>query len=113
MKFVLTILTLAAGLASADTLSIDLHAGSCQDTPFQTFRIGNINECHPAQEAFNFYVQHNIAQSFFGRNLGIRAFRNNDCTGPSSTNSLSNTKVGNIGSDSSVLDMLEKTEQKE
>ncbi|KAL7928297.1 hypothetical protein V8C35DRAFT_318494 [Trichoderma chlorosporum] len=92
MKSILAILTLAIGLVNADTLSIDLHAGSCSDTAFQTFTIGNINECHPANEAFNFYVQHNIAQSFFGRNLGIRAFRNNDCTGPFSTNSLSNAR---------------------
>lgn len=92
MKSVLAILTLAIGLASADTLSIDLHAGSCSDTAFQTFTIGNVGECHPAHEAFNFYVQHNIAQSFFGRNLGIRAFRNGDCTGAFSTNSLSNTR---------------------
>ncbi|KAL7917027.1 hypothetical protein ACQKWADRAFT_317624 [Trichoderma austrokoningii] len=92
MKSVLAIITLAIGFASADTLGIDLHAGSCSDTAFQTFTIGNINECHPAKEAFNFYVQHNIAQSFFGRNLGIRAFRNNDCTGPFSTNSLSNAR---------------------
>ncbi|PTB35255.1 uncharacterized protein TrAFT101_011342 [Trichoderma asperellum] len=92
MKSILAILTLAVGLASADTLTIELHAGSCSDTAFQTFTIGNVGECHPAHEAFNFYVQRNIAQSFFGRNLGIRAFRNGDCTGPFSTNSLSNAR---------------------
>ncbi|KAK0755456.1 hypothetical protein N5P37_011964 [Trichoderma harzianum] len=99
MKSILAILTLAVGLALADTLTIDLHANGCDDTPFQSFTIGNIGECHPARQAFNSFVQRNIAQSFFGRNLGIRAFRNNDCTGPSSTDSLSNTRqcVGNEG----------------
>lgn len=91
MKSVLAILTLAISFTSADTLSINLHAGSCSNTAFQTFTIGNVGECHPAHKAFNFYIQHNIAQSFFSRNLGIRAFRNGDCTSAFSTNSLSNT----------------------
>jgi hypothetical protein len=100
MKVFTTLLApIPLGLAAADTLSIDLHANSCQDAAFQSFTIGNINECHNANQKFNVYVQHNIAQSFFGRNLGIRAFADPNCGGPSSTNSLSNARscVGGAG----------------
>ena len=87
------------GLVAADTLTIDLHANNCGDTAFQTFTIGNIGECHTASQHFDAFVQRNIAQSFFGRNLGIRAFADADCQGSSSTDSLSNARscVGNAG----------------
>ncbi|OBT86930.1 hypothetical protein VE02_04371 [Pseudogymnoascus sp. 03VT05] len=57
---------------------------------FQTFKIGNLHECHNSNQKFEYYLQHDIAQSFFGPNLGIRAYAEANCQRPPSTHRLSN-----------------------
>jgi hypothetical protein len=89
----LLLLLLLLTLATADTLTLDLHASNCDDTPFQSFTIGNLHDCHNSNQKFEYYLQHNIAQSFFNRNLGIRAYADPNCQGPSSTHPLSNANV--------------------
>ncbi|GAD97867.1 hypothetical protein PVAR5_6550 [Paecilomyces variotii No. 5] len=94
MKFFAAILPVI-GLVAADTLQLDFHSGpSCSDSPFQTFTIGNVGECHNTAQTFHAFLEHNIAQSFFGRNLRVFAFAEQNCQGSFSQLDLSNGLCG-------------------
>ena len=92
MKLSTIMIPLAFGLAAADTLSVDFHDQKCEDPAFQSFTIGTINLCHNVEREFQVYTQHDIGQGLFGRNLGLRIFRDFNCQGPSATGSLSNVR---------------------
>ncbi|OBT91679.1 hypothetical protein VE01_10337 [Pseudogymnoascus verrucosus] len=86
----LLLIPILLGLAAADTLTLDLHANNFDDASFQTFKVSNLHNCHNSNQKFEYYLQHDIAQSLFERNLGIRAYGEPNCQGPSSTHPLSN-----------------------
>lgn len=89
MKF-LTFLPLIA-FAAADTLDVRLWADTdCSGSSFQTFTIGNTNECHDASRQFNSVKTENVAQSFFNSDLHLIVFRNPGCTGESAFAALTN-----------------------
>ncbi|KAL2215370.1 hypothetical protein M432DRAFT_593408 [Thermoascus aurantiacus ATCC 26904] len=92
---ILALLLPLLGLVAADTLTLDFHSGqSCSDAPFQSFTIGVLDSCHNTAQEFNAVFEHDIAQSFFGRDLRVFAFRDQNCQGPFSELILSNGLCG-------------------
>jgi hypothetical protein len=61
---------------------------------FQTFTIGNTNECHNTSQQFNALLEFNIAQSFFGRGLHLFVYRDPNCQGINANVALTNGASG-------------------
>src|SRR5581483_9763004 len=94
MKTIAVLLPLL-GIVAADTLSLKFYsAPSCSAIPFQNFTIGVLNECHNTVETYHAFYENHIASSFFGRNLRVFSFSDQNCEGDFSQLDLSNGLCG-------------------
>jgi hypothetical protein len=73
------------GFTIADTLTVNFWEtlSNClaEQPPDQSFRIGNLNECHNLGAPMAAVNTQDVAQSFFGRHIHVLAYDGTDCTG--------------------------------